>query len=339
MTFIFILLTFFYFFLVILFVQTVIKELQREREEKLKEVNRRHADLLSKKEALYEEKLGLEDEALKIFMLYEITKDITKSLSEKEAFEILKKKLNQNITFEDCLLLDPESEKVKVLRKSDEYFVFTLQGKRRRIGYLAIKGMSEVDKEKFMILGHQFALGLRRVKLYQEIELIAITDSLTNLHTRRYCMERFQEELERSKMRKIQLSILMIDVDFFKKFNDNFGHLTGDQILREIGTIIMDNIREIDIAGRFGGEEFFIVLPDTDQDGARYVAERIRRATEEATIKAYDTNVKATISIGVATFPENGKKKEELLDKADWALYRSKKMGRNKVSSFGVYLD
>jgi diguanylate cyclase (GGDEF)-like protein len=150
-------------------------------------------------------------------------------------------------------------------------------------------------------------------------------------------MERFEEERNRALIHKTQLSFLMIDVDFFKNFNDQHGHLTGDQILREIATIVKGHIREIDIIGRYGGEEFCVVLPDTDAAGAGYVAERIRAAVESATIKAYDTTTKATLSIGISVYPQDGKKINELIDKADWALYRAKKEGRNRVCTFGVY--
>ncbi len=188
-----------------------------------------------------------------------------------------------------------------------------------------------------MILGHQFALALRRVRLYQEIEKIAITDSLTELHTRRYVLDRFEEEVKRSKVRNINVSFLMIDVDFFKKYNDSYGHLTGDKILREIAFIIKENIREIDIAGRYGGEEFCVVLPDTGSDGAQYAAERIRKAANDTAIKAYDATIKATLSVGISIFPYDGKSLDELVDKSDWALYRAKKKGRNRVCCFGTY--
>jgi len=295
--------------------------------------------LEEKKDQIHKEKMDLETEAVKIFTLYEITKDITKSLSEKEAFKTFKQKLAEHVDFEECLFLDPQSEKVKTLKEKDDYFVFPLRGKRRKIGFLVIKGANEDDKEKIMILGTQFALALRRVKLYQEIEQTAITDSLTEVHTRRYTLERFQEEIVRSKAQKLNLSILMVDVDHFKKFNDNYGHLTGDQILREIGSIIKENLREIDIAGRYGGEEFCIVLPDTGLEGAQFAAGRIRRATEETTIKAYDTSIRTTVSIGISQYPQDGQKVSELVDKADWALYRAKKQGRNRVCAFGVYDD
>ena len=153
---------------------------------------------------------------------------------------------------------------------------------------MVIKGLKESDYENTMILSHQFALSLKRVKLYEEIERIAITDSLTKVHTRRYLLDRLQEELERSKKHKIKMSFLMIDVDYFKKFNDEYGHLTGDQILRSIGGIIRESIREIDIAGRYGGEEFCIVLPDTDKEGALLAGERIRSSIAKDSIKAYE---------------------------------------------------
>jgi len=281
----------------------------------------------------------LQNEALEIFTLYEITKEITKSLNEKDAFELFKKKLRKHVTFKECFFLDSISNEVKDLRKSDDFFVITLQSKKMKIGFLAIERMLEEDKEKAVILGNQYALALRRVRLHQEIEQIAITDGLTELHTRRYIIERFNEELKRARARNIKASFLMLDVDHFKKFNDQFGHLTGDQILREIGLLISENVREIDIAGRFGGEEFCVVLPDTDRLGAQYAAERIRLAAEQANIKAYDTTVKVTVSVGSSTFPDDGKKLDELVDKADWALYRAKKQGRNIVCSFGIYGD
>ena len=180
--------------------------------------------LTEKKEKMYKEKLALEEEAIKIFTLYEITKDITRSLNQEGAFEIFKTKIKDHIHFTECLFLDPFASEVNDLRRSNDYFIFTLQGKKRRIGYLAFKDVSQEDKEKVLILGHQFALALRRVTLYQEIEKIAITDSLSNLHTRRYVMERYNEELNRSKVRKMKMSVVMLDVDHFKQFNDRFGH-------------------------------------------------------------------------------------------------------------------
>jgi diguanylate cyclase (GGDEF)-like protein len=266
-----------------------------------------------------------------------MTKDITKNFSETEAFEVFQKKLRENVHMDDCQLLDVSLDKLNEIRADKEYEIFPLKSKERKLGYLIYKGLREEDKDKFAILGHQFALALRRIKLYQDIERLAITDSLTEVHTRRYFLERFEEEIGRAALRKTEFSILMIDVDHFKGFNDQYGHLTGDRILKKIGKIIKDNIREIDIAGRYGGEEFCVALPETDPDGAFLAAERIRIAAESAEIHAYDHVVKITISLGVATFPSSGHSVDELIDKADWALYRAKTMGRNRTVVFGKY--
>ena len=160
---------------------------------------------------------------------------------------------------------------------------------------------------------------------------------MTGVYTRRYFIERFDEEIKRGALRKSNLAFLMIDADHFKAVNDQHGHLAGDQVLKEISNIIQENVRGIDIVGRFGGEEFCVVLPDTVPAGASVVAERIRKSAEKRVIKAYDSTLHITLSIGVAIYPSDGKQLEELMDKADWALYRAKSQGRNCVIAFGSY--
>jgi diguanylate cyclase (GGDEF)-like protein len=294
-------------------------------------------EVVRKKDALYLKKMETEEEAFKIFTLYEITREITKSLSEKEAFQIFKNKLAQHVSFQDSFLLDPSAKEVKQYKNDPECFIFNLQGKDEVIGILVVKGVREEDREKVRILGHQFALALRRVRLYQKIGKVAITDELTGVNTRRYVMERLEEEIARCKLRGLKMSFLMIDVDYFKNLNDRYGHLTGDQVLRNVGQIIRDNIREIDIPGRYGGEEFCVILPETNPEGAFYAAERIRKAAEQEVIRAYDETIKVTMSLGIATYPDHGASLQEIVDKADWALYRSKKRGRNTASAFGVF--
>ena len=282
-------------------------------------------EFLEDKRGLEDKKKSLADEAFKILTLYEMTRDITKQVSEDEAFAIFKRHLAAHVNFENCQFLKNPPENIP------EVFVFTLQDKRGQMGYLALEGIDDKDQEKIIILGHQFALALRRVNLYRELEKIAITDSLTEVRTRRHWMERLTEEIKRSRAQKIKMSILMMDVDHFKTFNDQYGHLTGDQILRKIAKILKENLREIDIAGRYGGEEFCVLLPDTDFEGAQYAAERIRQAIEKSVIEAYDNTVKATVSIGLATFPKDGQTLEELIEKADQSLYQAKQTGRNRV--------
>lgn len=315
----------------------LVGNLEVEADEKLDFVNQRYRDAVKKKDTLFLRRTSMEEEAFKVFTLYEITKDITKSLSEDEAFNIFRNKLREHVYFSECHIERKGSDQLKKYEDSKDYFIFELKSQDREIGFLILKDVEEGEEEKVRILGQQFALAMRRVKLYQEIGLVAITDSLTGVYTRRHTLERLNEEVSRAKSRKMSMGYLMVDADHFKSINDKHGHIAGDLVLREIGNIIKNNIREIDIAGRYGGEEFCVVLPDTDRDGAMYAAERIRQACESALIKVYDIELKITVSIGLAVFPDDAKTDSELIDKADWALYRSKKMGRNRVSSFGVF--
>lgn len=280
-----------------------------------------------------------EQESSEIFTLYELTKEINKKLYEQEAFEVFRSTLKAKIHFEDCRLIEAQGDRRKEIPSGEDYLVFSLKGGKQELGHIAIKGLEAGDQEKFIILAQQFAFALERIKLYQEVEKKAVTDSLTGVHTRRSLLGRLEEEILRSEAKNTALSFLMIDVDYFKRFNDKYGHLVGDQVLRSVSSLIKENIREIDFAGRYGGEEFSVVLPDTDSEGALYVAQRIRKSIEEASIEAYDATVQVTVSIGIASFPLDGKSSMELVDKSDWALYRSKKRGRNCVTAFGVYKE
>ena len=293
--------------------------------------------IIEQKDKAQAEKAKLEHEAAHIFTLYDMTKEITRHSNEQEAFEIFRRKLKENVIIDDCQFAQDVDEGFKGGVLPSEYEVFVLKSKEKKLGVLLYKGLEPKDKEKFAILAHQFALALRRLKLYKDIETLAITDGLTGVYTRRYFIERFDEEIKRSALRKSSLAFLMIDADHFKMINDQHGHLTGDMVLKEISGIVQESVREIDIVGRFGGEEFCVVLPDTDMEGARVVAERIRKSAEKRLIKAYDNAVRVTVSIGVAIYPNDGKLLEELMDKADWALYRAKSQGRNCVVAFGLY--
>jgi diguanylate cyclase (GGDEF)-like protein len=319
--------------------KVVVLQLEQGADEDVMKAKSIYLEIIEQKNRAIAEKSRLEKEAAQIFTLYEMTKDITKNFNEPEAFKTFLKKLKENIQFEDCRILDVSLEKLKEIRSAKDYTIFPLKSKERKLGYLIYKGVSETDKEKFVILAHQFALALRRIKLYQDIERMAITDSLTEVHTRRYFMERFEEEIGRAALRKTPLALLLVDVDHFKHFNDQYGHLTGDRILKTMGQILRESIREIDIAGRYGGEEFCVVLPETDLEGAILAGERIRKATENAIIQAYDHTVKVSLSGGVAVFPQDGQTADELIDKADWALYRAKTLGRNRIVAFGKYKD
>ncbi|MDP2653513.1 MAG: GGDEF domain-containing protein [Candidatus Omnitrophota bacterium] len=308
-----------------------------QAEEELSRARHDYQEWSDKRDRILSEKKRLERQAAEIFTLYTMTKEITKNFSEEDALGVLKQHLEDYVSFGECRLLDPLSEEIKALKSSGRGELYELKGEKRLLGYLWIQDISGEGRDKVAVLVNQFALALRRIRLYQQIERLALTDGLTEAHTRRYILERFEEELRRSSLRASPVSFLMIDVDYFKRINDEHGHLTGDQVLRAIASLIKENIREIDLVGRYGGEEFCVILPDTSRDGAHFVAERIRSAVASKTILVYDAAVKVTLSIGIAASPEDGKWSQELVDKADWALYRAKKLGRNRICTFGVY--
>ena len=123
----------------------------------------------------------------------------------------------------------------------------------------------------------------------------------------------------------------MLDLDNFKSYNDRYGHLVGDALLSTVARIIKDNLRQIDIVARYGGEEFSIILPDTDKQEAEYVSSRLRQAIEKEHIRAYDEDLQITVSIGGSIFPKDTNDAQDLVDKADQALYHAKQAGKNQV--------
>lgn len=313
------------------------EQYQQQSQQEICALQEETRGLKQQKKELLDQKEWTDKKNLNIFTLYDMTKEINKKFSDQEAFEIFRKTLQENISFDDCRLIHAQGDRRKQIPQEKDYQIFSIKGGRNDLGLIAIKGLEQADHDKFTILLNQFILALQRVTLYQEVERKAITDSLTGMHTRRYVLERLEEDIARASIKENPLSFLMIDVDHFKSVNDHYGHLAGDQILRGISALIQENVREIDYVGRYGGEEFCVVLPDTDCEGGFFVAQRIRQAVEEACLQVYDITLQATVSLGIASFPKDGGNSTELIDKADWALYRSKKRGRNCVTAFGIY--
>ncbi|MFH0913329.1 MAG: GGDEF domain-containing protein [Candidatus Omnitrophota bacterium] len=259
--------------------------------------------------------------------LYDITEEICKSLDADKVFSNFKEGIKKYIEVGDCQFIKGQAD----LSGYKDYTTLPLKIQDRLIGYLLVGTLKGEDKEKFYILAQQFLLGIKRAVLYQDIQELAIIDGLTKIFNRRYYLERFKEELERSQKFNYIFSCLMIDIDYFKNYNDRYGHIVGDAILRELSKTIQETIRQIDMVGRYGGEEFSVVLSETDKEAAQFAAERIRQAIEERRIKVYDEELKITVSIGISTFPGDGKDIKALIDRADSALYRAKETGRNKV--------
>lgn len=166
----------------------------------------------------------------------------------------------------------------------------------------------------------------------KELEILSVTDSLTGLYNRKHLMESLTGEIGRSSRYERPFALLIIDIDHFKKFNDTYGHLAGDEVLRKMGEVFRDSIRGCDYAARYGGEEFVIVMPEIGRDQGVQAAERIRASVAKKKIDANGNSVTVTISVGVASFPEHGDDAQAIISKADTALYQAKRRGRDRVA-------
>jgi len=295
-------------------------------------LNKEYKILTKENEVILARNSNLEQSAHQAIAIYDITKDMCKTLDEDKIFRIFKERMKRFVNVGDCNFIKGG---IKPLRQ-DGQVLLPLEIEDKPIGYLLASDILEKDREKFNILAGQFLVAVRRALLYREIQELTITDSLTGAFSRRYFLERFQDEVRRAKKFKLNFSFLMSDVDHFKEHNDRYGHLVGDAILREVSKTIKENIRQIDFMGRYGGEELSIILTETNKEKALSVARRIRRTIAERKIRVYDEELRVTISIGIATFPEDADKDEALLEKADSALYQAKQGGRNMVCVYGA---
>lgn len=190
-----------------------------------------------------------------------------------------------------------------------------------------INGFTQDDIDMLSGLSAQIAMALENSRLYEEAKRLSLTDPLTILPNRRNLDIFLDAEIRRSVRYRRKFSILMIDFDNFKNYNDTFGHIAGDKILRKFGLLMKEAIRDVDFLGRYGGDEFIAVLPETDRTFALEVAERMRKK-----IHAEETTPRITLSIGIASYPTDSKDKIQLLDIADQACYEAKQLGGNCVN-------
>ncbi len=169
---------------------------------------------------------------------------------------------------------------------------------------------------------------------FHRIEKVAIRDELTGLYNRRFLMEALAREHARAKRLDARFCVCLIDVDHFKAINDTLGHAAGDAVLKHLALVLVSGLRGVDVLGRFGGEEFLLILPDAGHAGAAVAAERVRAAAESAGFPQLPADRRVTVTIGVAA-SQPGESVEDLLARADSALYRGKAAGRNRVVSVG----
>jgi len=211
--------------------------------------------------------------------------------------------------------------------------------RRKSIGALVaesstIGAFSDRDEKMFWVVARSAAMALDNAMLHKQMEESSITDNLTGSFNYRYFSDKLAEEQRRTSRYNTPLSLIMLDLDHFKKINDTYGHEIGNMILRGVAQTTRECVRDTDILARYGGEEFAVILPQTPLSEARHIADRIRMAIEARQFDAGLANprVSVTVSIGVSSFPENGQSQERLVNLADQALYRAKGQGRNAVA-------
>ncbi|OIO32999.1 MAG: hypothetical protein AUJ70_04295 [Candidatus Omnitrophica bacterium CG1_02_40_15] len=324
--------------------------------------NRAMLFLVNKKENQLEGKMGIgpdsAEDASKIWAYIEKNKiGLEELISIETQFDHLKKsRLNQAIKSikipvrEDSgvialtvmeglpfIINTPEAkQKVKnefsIILDLDEFVTVPLKAKDKVIGVLLAdnrfnkKPITNDAVRVLTMFANQAGLAIENSRLYEQTVVLSNSDSLTGLWNHGYFQYLLGEEIKKSSLMKFCFTLLMIDIDNFKAFNDTYGHQAGDSIIREISKIFKDASRKIDVVARYGGEEFGIILPVTKKEEALILAERIRKAVETS-----PSLKNITISIGVSSFPEDGEKKEDLITRADRALYEAKRSGKNKI--------
>ena len=282
-------------------------------------------DFLKEQEASVKRKVeDIEDIMSERFLFYDTTRKIAPIIDKKHLFDVFA---------EEIKYLGP-IEKVELSETSKERGVLKFELGENEKEHLYIKTKSKAVIGYIPYFVNLLRLCLERIRLYDTLQELSIHDSLTKVHNRRYFDQRFGEEFQRAQKFKLNLAFLMVDIDRFKNINDTYGHLVGDAVLREVAKSLQEATREIDFISRFGGEEFAIILPETDKAGAIMLAERIRSKISLESIKVFDEILDITVSMGVASFPQNTVHPDVLMETADKAMYKAKQSGRNHVCWF-----
>lgn len=210
--------------------------------------------------------------------------------------------------------------------------------KRRTIGVLEVinrldrKPFEDKDRDMLRKLADQAAIALERAHLYERMSNLAVTDDLTKLYNFRYLDQTLDHEIKRCQRYSSVLSIIFFDMDYFKEVNDTHGHLMGSKVLVEVGRLLLENLRTVDIIARYGGDEFVVVLPETDVQTAVRITQRLQRGLRAAEfLKEDGLNIRLTASFGIAGYPEHAQSKRDLVRLADQAMYLAKNSGRDQI--------
>ncbi len=206
------------------------------------------------------------------------------------------------------------------------------------LGVLVLGGtiprdITPADRERFGVVAEQCGLALENAVLHEELEMLAATDRMTGMYNHAHGVQRLEEEVKRAERFGHRLSLVMLDIDDFKSFNDSYGHPAGDEVLATVGEVVRNALRDLDVPIRYGGEEFAVILPETPVAGAALVAERIREDIEQLAFGTGTGSVRRTVSLGVAEYPAHATSGRALVEAADQALYRAKGAGKNRVET------
>lgn len=189
------------------------------------------------------------------------------------------------------------------------------------------------------LIGKNVSSIINRVYIYQSVKNLAMIDGLTNIYNRRAFEKQLKREIERCRRFGHEFTLLILDIDKFKRINDTYGHLFGDFVLKEVANIIQGSVRSVDIVARYGGEEFVVILVNACKSACVNTAERIRKNTQDFTFSKNDIDEKVTISIGMSEYPSDGKDIQSIIAAADMAMYQSKRDGGNKITIYEPELE
>ncbi len=238
-------------------------------------------------------------------------------------------------THEAKKLVDPE---IQNALNTDFFVTIPLKAKDKVLGAILVdnvfnkKPISKADVKMLTMFANHAGLAIDNSRLYEETVYLSSIDGLTKLWNYGKFQQNLSLELERSKFTEANISLVMVDVDNFKNYNDTLGHIKGDVALRRIADVLKSKSRKFDTVARYGGEEFVIVMPNTSRENARLFAERLRNEVEKtyAEDAALPPEKRLTISCGVASYPEDADNKEDLISHSDMALYEAKRAGKNR---------
>lgn len=282
----------------------------------------------SAKNILY---FDLKNSSVSTFVLEKLKRDFFSKMTTEKAF-------NTNDFVHEVMRENKESEN-KIISQNDikTEFILPFAFNGKFLGGIAFYSKEKIDYKSFKFYDEfeqEFLALLKMKTLYSEVELLSITDELTRLYNRRYFEHNLEREFHRAKRYKNNLSLAILDIDFFKKVNDTYGHQFGDFVLREVAKLLKESFRKTDMLYRYGGEELVVIMPETSLENASIPADRLREKIANHEFVCEGTKINLTVSVGVSTMKDSFDSPQEIVKTADLALYNAKNTGRNKVVTY-----